>query len=256
MPRPRCCRAWRGSSCCTCRIAVRRRRCWTSWPATAGRSIFLGCCRPVARGIPVSPDLIADRARRAAELPRDHADAPAVTLPQLDDHTVHSRQPSSLNCHCTTVNLPGERSCSLRMLNPPRLVNSRWSVNGGAKIGHWSGGVTLLRAWADRLRLHRACLQQSAHPDRGRRTRGLWRLAGAKYPPSHAAARPGTGCRSAALPRRGAGSAGGAAADAADLPRRYARPPHPGGRVLGSVAGHRHRPRQTGRGGLAARLRR
>ena len=125
MPRPRCCRAWRGSSCCTCRIAVRRRRCWTSWPATAGRSICLGCCRPVARGIPVSPDLIADRARRAAELPRDHADAPAVTLPQLDDHTVHSRQPSSLNCHRTTVNLPGERSCSLRMLNPPRLVNSR-----------------------------------------------------------------------------------------------------------------------------------
>jgi hypothetical protein len=45
----------------------------------------------------VPPDLIADRARRAAQLPRDQADAPAVPPPQLDDRAINHRQPTSLN---------------------------------------------------------------------------------------------------------------------------------------------------------------
>ena len=45
-------------------------------------------------GINVPPDLIADHTRRAAQLPRDDADAPAVPSSQPDGRAVHHRQPS------------------------------------------------------------------------------------------------------------------------------------------------------------------
>jgi hypothetical protein len=99
---------------------IRRQSRLAAGPAAAGHSIGLGSFRQVAHGTAVPSDFIANRTRRAAQFPRDHADAPAVTPPQLDDRTVHDRQPSSLNCHRTTVTPQGNQWCSLRMLNPPQ----------------------------------------------------------------------------------------------------------------------------------------
>ena len=104
----------------------------------------------------MSPDLIADRARRAAQLPRDQADAPAVPPPQLDDRAINHRQPTSLNRHRTTVNLSGQRWCSLRNSNPPFYINAGTDSvtdlgNGGADALIVSGGskvgADLAAAW-------------------------------------------------------------------------------------------------------------
>ena len=66
----------------------------------------------------MTADLSRNRAGRATQIPGNLADTPPITKPNLNCRSIEIRQPASLTCHPTILNLPVRGGCSLGNLNP------------------------------------------------------------------------------------------------------------------------------------------
>ncbi len=109
--------------------AIARQPRFAARPAPAGKGLGLRRVRQVPRGIAMPLDLSRNRPRRSAEGPGNRSDPPAVMQTHLNHRAINNRQPTSRNCHPTTLNCRVTRWCSLPNLNSAHIYHNLLILN-------------------------------------------------------------------------------------------------------------------------------